>query len=222
MACKKLLILLIDSLKRTLIYDISKVFCFFYITMVLCTGTLFTSCSSNLNKEEYIDWVREYNNGLHTRTEFSEFVFDIQYQPAEYVLLMRNRNLDGEKDKNQESLQEISSLQYYTLTISTKNPNLDFINFKVQNASEKQRMLYYFSYQFQHDIHLMEDGQVWPCVLYHFERTPDLKNARTFVLGFENAGNTSGEVQLVIESDHFSSLPIKIRVSKNNIPTVKL
>jgi hypothetical protein len=78
-----------------------------------------------------------------------------------------------------------------------------------------ENKLYYFSYRFQYDIHLEENGIVLPCVLYHFERSLDLVNSRTFLLGFENRDSLSMEAHLIIQSDQFSEKSRRIKILKN-------
>lgn len=165
-------------------------------------------------------WVRDYKNGLHKNQLANEFVFDLQYQPAEYVLLLRGQN-ELDPVARMEALKEISSIQHYTLTLSTTS-NTDLVEFGVQTLAEKQHKEYYFSYLFQNDISLEEDGKVLPCVLYHFEKHSDKNEGRTFVLGFENNNRAATEAKVTIRSEMLSSLPIKIKVLKSDIPNLDL
>jgi hypothetical protein len=162
-----------------------------------------------------VNWVNDYTNGLHVKKTFSDFVFDLQYQPAEYIALMGN----------QPSVSIDDNLEYYTLKISLTDPLSDFIDYNVQNGSEKQKKLYYFSYLFQNDISLEEGGVSMPCVLYHFEQS-DLKKSRTFVLGFQKASgevaDKKDETRIIIDSPYFNSLPVKIKISKGSIPELKI
>jgi hypothetical protein len=171
-----------------------------------------SSCTGELKEQDYIKWVRDYDNGLHVQKRANDYVFEVQYAPTDYVWLQY-------KDRSRE---ELNDLQYYTLTISPSEESIDFIDFKVGSESGKQQKLYYFSYLFQNAIHVEESGVTMPCVLFHFERPVDLKNSRTFVLGFEKSKDESLESTLVIESDQFGSLPISIKVTKENIPALQL
>jgi len=173
---------------------------------------VFISCSSSLDKKEYIRWVESYDHGLHIRKTNGDFSFDLQYQPAQYVALQRMlSSADTFND----------SLQHFVLTI-TPIDNQDFIDHDVHDIAEKQRRLYYFSYLFQNDIHLEENGHRVPCALYHFERQSDLKKSRTFVLAFESIKESSDEVTIVINSDQIGSLPVKIKVSHGDIPSLRI
>lgn len=169
------------------------------------------SCSTALNSDEFIAWVKDYENGLHVKQEHEPYVFDLQFQPADFVRLQRNddNTLPG----------DLKAMQYYTLKIGT-NSQADFLSTGVSNHIEKQQKLYYFSYLFQDNIKLHEeDGEILPCVLYHFER--GLNKESTFVLGFENPKPLSKSASLVVESEEFGSFPVKIKISKDNIPSLK-
>ncbi len=174
------------------------------------------SCATKLDKKEYILWVQDPKNDLRVIKESNGFVFDLQYQPEDYLWLQVN-----EQTRSLTNVQP-DNIQHYLLTISLINNELDLINSNIENNSEKQEKLYYFSYLFQNDIQLEENGKLFPCVLFHFEQSPKLKNARTFVLGFENLNQETTEAKLIIQSEQFGSLPIKMKIVKEDIPTLKI
>jgi len=171
------------------------------------------ACRQDLDRAEYINWVQDYENGLHAKKTFSEFIFDIQYQPTSYVALLNENTPTAQS----------STLEHYILRIALAEPTMDVVSYSANSQSEKQERLYYFSYLFQHDIYLEVEGKRIPCVLFHSEPT-DLKKVRTFVLGFESGeGNVSpGEVTFVIDSPKFSSLPIRVKILQQDIPKLKI
>jgi hypothetical protein len=179
--------------------------------LFLISPILIISCSK-LDQKSYVQWVQDVDNGLHVKKEIGEFVFDIQYLPLDYMWLQYKNG----------SREDLKGLQYYALTISPKESQKDFIEGGASSEADKQRKLYYFSYSFQSSILLEENKKQSPCVLYHFERPIDLKNGRTFMLGFEEEFPDSKEAKLVIDSQYFGSLPIKIKISKDNVPTLAL
>ncbi len=187
---------------------------------VLIAAILLAGCSGKLDRKEYISWVRNYDNGLHVQKKSGDFVFDLQYQPDAYVLLQRNPNLT--KEGYNDAVKEIEGLQYYILTVSVADKSQDIVQYGATSEAELQRKLYYFSYLFQNDIQLNDNGTTLPCVLYHFERSVDVKTGRTFVLAFETPKVPSTEATLNISAEPFGSLPVKIKVSKDNIPMLNL
>jgi hypothetical protein len=119
------------------------------------------------------------------------------------------------------ALHDTEHLQYYTLTVGLPESTNDFLENQVSSPEEKQQLLYYYSYQFQNDLTLEDGDSKLPCVLFHFERSADIKNSRTFVLAFENLHADSREVNLSIQSELFPQL-VTIKISKNNIPSLKV
>lgn len=188
----------------------------------LISSFVFFSCSPDLSKEAYIEWVRDYDHGLHVRKKSSEFVLDLQYQPSAYVWMQQHPAGLRNGGQQEASIDSLSDIQYYTLTVSIDHTNYDFMDYNVRDEAEKQQKLYYFSYLFQNDLVLEENEETLPCVLFHFERQGDLGRHRTFVLGFESPDRTAKEARLVIRSRYFNSLPIKIKVNKDNIPSVSI
>ncbi len=106
---------------------------------------------------------------------------------------------------------EESDLQQYVLKISRADEQIDLLNNKDLTDKELQQLLYYFSYTFQKDIYLETENGLNPCVLYHFERSYDLKGSRNFILGFTEP-NDNEPKKIVIDSPVFNSGPVKIRI----------
>jgi hypothetical protein len=188
---------------------------------VLFVAIVFGGCNARLNREDYVKWVRDYRNDLHVQSLVGDYVFDLQYQPSAYVLLQRGISDIPEANRARE-LNKMSDIQHYILTISTRD-GADLVSSGSGSEVETQQRQYYLSYEFQNDISIEEaDGKVLPCVLYHYERLRGAGGGRTIVLGFENPTKNSKEAKVVIRSDLFSALPIKIKVAKSNIPQVTL
>ena len=187
---------------------------FFYLLI----GLVAAACARSLDREEYIAWVRDYDNGLHVKKVVGEYMIDIQYQPRHYLDFLRGEMGFAGADPNDEGKDD---LQYYALTLGLADGATDFIQHQVMDVTSRQQKLYYYSYSFQNDIVLEEEGQVLPCVLFHFERQVDLKPTRTFLLGFPTVAGPSEGARLVIDSPWINSLLIKIKIAKTNIPIPK-
>jgi hypothetical protein len=186
-----------------------RVFCFLGTFAVTLSG-----CHQSLLPKEYVAWIQDPGNGLHVKQASGDFIFDIQYKPYDLLTLERDAT-PSTKQGDQ------PSIQYYTMKIACADASVDIVKYKVSSQAAYQQRLYYFSYLFQNDITLEENGTRYPCVLFHFENT-DLSGNRVFTLGFDTAGKTSEESMIVIESEKFGSLPVKIEIEKDNIPTLKI
>ena len=192
-----------------------------YSTFLLGIATVWwVGCQSNLSQSDYIDWVQDYDNHLRAHKKVGDYFFDLQYQPPAYLQLLRQYN--GEATEKSPSSTVADDLQYYKLEIGMSDGATDFINYGIESMADKQRKIYYLSYTFQNDIYLREAEETLPCILFHFERSIDLKSGRTFMLAFENKFNGNQEAQLIIDSPLFGGVPIKIKVSKTNIPNLEV
>ena len=175
------------------------------------------SCSQSLEQDDYIAWVEGYENGLHVSRSLGDFIFDLQYKPAEYVRLQEKQWRGGHDPE----LSVEENMQYFTLSIGLKDKQLDFMEYNIETVEQRSQMLYYYSFRFQNAIYLEENGKKLPCVLYHFERSYDLKPTRTFVLGFEKPNKGDEFTKLVIDSPWLNTGPVKFHINKNNIPELK-
>jgi hypothetical protein len=190
-----------------------------WLISILLGSVHMTACSSRLEPQDYMAWVENYDNGLHIQRPVGPFVFDLQYKPSLYMLLQQTPQITPAQ------LKEVSletEMQYYTLTLGLADGKGDFLNYQTANYTEQQQKLYYFSYLFQDHIYLEEDGKKLPCLLFHFERSYDLKPSRTFVLGFESPSKGLAPAQVVIESPWLNTGPVKLQIEKKDTPTVQL
>jgi hypothetical protein len=176
---------------------------------------LFTSsCDNSLSEKNYVSWIEDQTNGLHVVKEFDDFVFDVQYQPNDFLWLQSN------KKENSSRASQVDESQQYLLKIVSENLNADWI--KTGSSNEIQNKLYYFSYLFQNDIFIEEEGTILPCTMVHFEQGQRTSATKIFLLSFENKFPDSKTSTLVIGSRYFGSLPLRIKISKNDIPNLKL
>jgi hypothetical protein len=182
---------------------------------VACLAAVIWSCSGSLSKDEYGQWITDYDNGLHVKTEQGDFRYDVQYVPAEWKNFQTASYSESEPDST-------DGLQYYMLTVGSTVEGMDLVDFGISSLEEKQRKLYYFSYLFQDDISLLDGDELLPCVLYHFEKDAAIRKTRTFMLGFERTAAGSEEVKLKINSPWLGAAPVSIHISKRNIPHLTL
>jgi len=181
------------------------------ILVIPLVMSLTIGCARHPGDKDYVTWVRDYDNSMHVRHVEGGLVYDLQYQPSEYMWMQREGAYDAEAFEKNKA--EFEGIHYLTLIIQSIDHS-DFIKARSHNEREKQQNLYYFSYLFQNDIRLEQGGEVLPCVLFHFERDVNMNGNRSFVLGFENKGSGEKEMQLIIQSELLGATPVKIKVKK--------
>lgn len=177
-------------------------------------------CQSHMSSDDYLGWVESYENGLHKRQQVGDFLIDIQYKPIVYNILRSNNPEEIEALKTH-SVEQESALEF-TLSLGLSQKGIDLLDFLSSNQRERQELIYYFSYQMSEDVYLEIDGQKTPCGLWHFERSFDLKNHRTFVMAFDRSQNTLSEITLVIDSPLFGPVPIKTKIDLEDIPEYRI
>jgi hypothetical protein len=167
------------------------------------------SCSTpKPGDENYVAWVRDYQNGMHVRHQQNDLAFDLQFQPAEYVWMQRNGSFDPNAFEAQHT--EFDQMQYFILNIYSRDGSQDVIKQRAQGDLQvANELLYYFSYRFQNDISLDHGSVRMPCTLFHYEQ----HGTKTFVLGFEKTKDMEGNATLTINSPILDSIPVKIKVS---------
>ena len=188
------------------------------IALVVCCAGL-TSCNTPDTPHEYINYIQDTGNGLHKITATDEYILDVQYEPAAYKLLKEARG-KVLPDNVEEELMSMKDMHYYTLRLgtTTPGPDGDLVHYKAEDQQTYSDKLYYFSYRFQQDITLEQDGKVYPCVLYHFERFHDVKGHRNFLLGFEAQPDWKNTVTLAIDSEKLGLQDVKIAFNLDDIP----
>jgi hemerythrin-like domain-containing protein len=169
---------------------------------------IFCTCQPKLSQEEFLQWVNNYNNGLHVKHTFNGVVYDAQYLPPQ----ARN-SLHKNPDPT-------TGLQHITLRIVAQD-GTDVLKRHATSAQDVQLNEYYYSYLFQEHIFLEQGDSLLPCALFHFERNVDQTNSRVFNLAFENEEETQREFFLIIKSDRLSAFPVRIKFTRNTLPDVK-
>lgn len=192
---------------------------FSYRIMGLFLVLLASACGQKMDRKEYIEWVQDYSNGLHVKKNVNHYIFDVQYLPPAYRWFQVHR--DKSSDTPMEMQFSKDGLQYYLLKIGFADGKTDLIKGVAKDKKIWEKRAYYFSYRFQQHLYLEEDGRKLPCELFHFEKAFDLRPERTFVLGFAS-GQGMKEINMVINSPAFDTGPVKIPISKMNIPKPEL
>ena len=86
------------------------------------------SKSNSFNKEtenrelapiEYVKWVRDEKNGLRVLKQEGIYIYELQYQPVEYLVVLQERSEEIEAYTLSEEIEKRGDLQYFTFKMST-------------------------------------------------------------------------------------------------------
>jgi hypothetical protein len=177
---------------------------------------------SILEPLKYVSWVENEKNGLKAKKEIGDFVYTLQYKPLPYIALMEKRDPQVKTEYVQKRVKELRGMQYYTLTITSKDKK-EVLASHIDSENEYYDRLQYLVDGAQDDISLIEAGDTLPCRLYHFERDYGITPNAKILLGFEEATGEkakedrtiyfnerilgSGRMFLAINASSISKLP---------------
>lgn len=177
---------------------------------------LLTSCSSDLSKQEYVNWVQDPDNGLIIRKEIGDFAFELFYKPISFQVLQAWEDLS--------SLDEYKDTQHYTFKIESLK-GLDVLKDGALDDMEYNNRLFYLSDYIQKDFRLIEAGDTLPCLFAHYERSYGLAPFAKVTLAFP-ATPESEKLEKVIQFNDpvFGAGKMNFNYSKSvleNIPNLK-
>ena len=190
---------------------------------------LFHACTG-INEATPIELVRYVNkveNGLNQKKRIGNVEVAVKHKPLSYVISNDLRRNDITKKEYDAKNSQLSGLQYYNLELDIKDtPGVDITNVNVTDREALQERLYYLSFHMKHDIKLVQGQDTLAPVLYHFERSYDVSNHRTFVLAFEeNAMNNAVDKTFVLDSPILGTGPVKLTFKEEDlksVPQIKL
>lgn len=152
-----------------------------YISILLtisCTKT-------KLDPTGYAQWVENEENGLKVQRKTGNFEFELQYKPADYMVLMEQKKKVTARSLEQRK-RELGAMQHYTLKIKALDQTRDILRSGITDERQYYERLEYFMSYMQDDISLVEGTDTLPCLLFHFERNYGLAPYSSMVLAFES------------------------------------
>ncbi len=185
---------------------------------------MLSSCEQEVLPADLVRYVNAPKNGLRQIKKVGPLELDLQYKPLAYVIANEFRSNELPQTTFEKRQKELEGLEYYNLKIGVNSPQKNITTFRVNNQDEQQNRLYYLSYEMKNDLKMVQGRDTIAPVLYHFERTYDVSNHRTFVLAFPKS-NEKGDRTLIMNSPEIGTGPIKIKIKAsaiNNTPNIKL
>ncbi|MGH1337452.1 MAG: hypothetical protein ACRBFS_15115 [Aureispira sp.] len=194
-----------------------------YSGLWLFLALLLSSCGEQvLAPADYVNWMKDPVNG-HVRTKtIAPLEVIAQYKTTDFVIANEKRSNTIEKSAHEVRQEELEGMHYWTLQLSINDPAIktkgakawNILNYGIEDKSQEQERLMYFSYAMQRDLKLIEGQDTLACALYHFERSYDLSKTRTFVLGFPKGKDQTTDKTLLLDLPYFNTGPIKINYPK--------
>lgn len=192
------------------------IFCLCFLSN--CTKNDGILSTKKVAPSKMVKWINKEENGLVKTKKVGELIAKVQYRPISYIISNEMRKNDISKKEYEERAKQLEGMDYFSLTLDVEGNRNNVTNYNIGNdMSLQQDRLSYLSFGMQKDIYLMEDGELIPCELYHFERAYNLTSERTFMIGFpkKDTDETHSKT-FVLDSPVFGTGPIKIHFEKKD------
>ncbi|BDD05647.1 hypothetical protein [Aureibacter tunicatorum] len=160
-------------------------------------------CSCNrgkLSQEDLSNWEKDFDNGMVRTKSAGAFEFELRYLPSE----------------SYDHLDSAKRTAHFNLRIARKD-GVDLLKGMASSRADLQKLVYYFSYGMESDLSLEAENKEYPCRVYHFERSFDLKPYRTFTLAFEDNISLDSDLVVELHSSVLGTGPVKFRFDRKEL-----
>lgn len=180
----------------------------------------FNKENKELTPVKYVQWVRDERNGLRVIKQEGSYIYELQYQPVEYLVVLQERSEKIKASTLKEESEKRGDLQYFTFKMSSAKGKgiLSDKDLFIENKD-----IYLLS-GLQHDIMLATGQDTLACVMFHFEASNNLVPYDQCVLAFEKSENPSSDITFLFRTEKYADGWVKIPVKRehiNRIPKLK-
>lgn len=167
---------------------------YYSLVLLMVQFILFISSCDGLEEQGNLDkGVGGYDLGMNVSLKESselkkelrgELLYECMYKP--HSLIAKREGLEVGTDAYERRLESLSGAEYYDFTIRKMSNRVgDLISYRMRDGESKESRVKYFSFDMQHDFKIVRNGEVSPCVLFHFEQMPSTVSYLRFLLAFE-------------------------------------
>lgn len=162
---------------------------------------------------EYVRWVEDSRNGLCVREQRGEYIYELQYQPLEYLVALQERKEELEKKRMEEEMEKRKHLEYLTLKISTIRGKGISSDKEVEIADKE---LYLLS-GMQKDIIMLDGNDSIQCAMFHMELSNNFLPYDQCLLAFEKPENSRKDLKILFRTDQYDQGVVLLEIKRNNI-----
>ena len=188
----------------------------FLIVTVACK----TGSKQQYDKEDYVAGLKNEKTNVLSKT-IGDVTYNLIYKPADYVMLMENKNLNKELFDSIKN--DYRKMEYYTLELVINNFNDEILKYKTRSPEEYSEKVDYYSFRFQQDVFEVIEKDTLKCTSYHFERNYGISPKIRFNLAFASSVSEADRT-IYINDKYLGTGPVKMTFSKkdlNNLPELK-
>lgn len=194
---------------------------FKHTVFLLLIAGLFTTCQKNVvSLENYVEWIKNPANGLNKTKQVNDIKFNLQYKPAEYLVLLENKG-DIDLDQIKKEISGFEGFHYFTFTIKKDDWNQELLKYNIQSQDEYMARVNYFAFEAQKDLMLVEGRDTSACTIFHFERNYGIAPDLRLLLGFKDKSPTVlNDFKLIFYDRVFQAGIIKINIDQNSLQSI--
>ena len=174
-----------------------------------------------MHTDNYINWVRNPQNGLVKIKTIDDLKFIVQYKPYEYIVCLEERSdrVPGTIMRNK--VKELEGMQYFDLKILLKKNEGELLKSGINSPEDYDKRVKYFAFGMQNDIQLVDGNDTLPCAMYHFERSYDATPVCTLLLGFKKDNSNAAKPKTLLVYDRtFNKGLLKFTFKENRLHTL--
>ena len=192
--------------------------------VILLSVLVLASCKKNsLNSSEYISFVEDESNNLLKKKAIEGLHFQMQYCPAEYLLLNEQKTTPVSGQMVDQKKRDNINMLFFKLRINSEG-NGDVLNYNIQSQDDYYARTQYLSYGFEEDIALVNGADTLFPAVFHFERTYGVAPFADFMIAFDTELKAQQDFQILIDDKVFNTGLLKFTYSYpdlQNIPQLK-
>lgn len=155
------------------------------IHTVILIAIILSSCQQSFTGKQLHMWVSDEANGLIQRVENENFIWEVHYQPLEYMIAKEAKGKELTKDEYNKIKERKKGLQYFKIKIQSKRTGNILTNSPTMQEVNDARLQYFLN-EFDKDILLIDNNDTLVSSLYHFERNYNALNHNNVLIAFKN------------------------------------
>lgn len=187
-------------------------FLFMVFFFVSCQTLNFTAKTKML-PIDYVGWVENDANGLKVSVHDGIYMYELQYQPIEYLILQEVRSTQISSKELKAACQKRDGLLYFTLKMQTEEGK-GILSDKDLDFEHKSS---YLLSGLQNDMLLVAGLDSLHCVMCHLETANNLVPYDQCVLAFEKPKSKNENLVFIFKTDKYKEGFLKIIVEREDI-----
>lgn len=165
----------------------------YLIPFILSLLIFLAACSHKATPQEYVHYIEKNGNGLLVKQNYNGVDYSLQYQPADYCVMMEKRSFNIEEETFAILKKRFSGLEHYLLRINRTDMD-NLVNKLGDSSRYKKSIATYLDFDIQKDIKLLAGKDTIPCSICVPDANSGITQYYTYSLGFSKViESASGE-----------------------------